>query len=287
VNAEVLGYLPGGEPKRPLVRWMGSKWRSAAWIISHMPPHRAYIEPYGGSGAVLLRKPEARVEVLCDMDDEILALYRVVRDPYLCGRLYLLCSMTRFSDAEYRVAMERLPLSSDPVERARRLIVRHAFQVSPDVRAETRASGFRRHSSDRHCAAHDWNAYPEALGSLHARIRRVLIEHGDAVECMERHDRPDALHYCDPPYLPETRSDPRKGYSHELGIAGHERLLDCLVSLKGMVVVSGYASALYDGRLGGWSKVTRKVKDHARKDRVEVLWINPAATAAARQGNLF
>jgi DNA adenine methylase len=291
VSAEVLDDLPKGAPARPLVRWLGSKWRLADWIITHFPPHRGYVEPYGGSGAVLLRKPPARVEVLCDLDDDLLALYQVVRDPLLCGRLYLLCSMTPFSDAEYRIAMERLPPSGDPVERARRLLVRHAFQVSPDVRAETRASGFRRYSGDRHCAAHDWDAYPDALGSLHARLRGVLVERGDAVDCMQRHDRPDALHYVDPPYLPSTRSDPRKGYSHELDPAGHERLLDCVLALRGMVVISGYASELYDRRLAGWRRVTKGTKDHARRARTEVLWISPAADAASakadRQPRLF
>jgi DNA adenine methylase len=199
--------------------------------------------------------------------------------------------VTPFSDAEYRVAMERLPATADPVERARRLLVRHAFQVSPDVRAETRASGFRRFSGDRHCAAHDWDAYPAALGSLHARLRGVLVETGDAVECMQRHDRPDALHYVDPPYLPETRSDPRKGYRHELDPAGHERLLDCLLGLEGMCIISGYASRLYDERLAGWKRVTKRTADHARRQRTEVLWISPSAVAAtartASQPSLF
>ena len=76
--------------------------------------------------------------------------------------------------------------------------------------------------------------------------------------------------------------------------AKHRELLDCLLSLEGMAVVSGYASSLYDEALAGWKRVTRVVSDHARQRREEVLWISPRAVAAGaasakadRQGSLF
>lgn len=34
---------------RPVLRYFGGKFNLAPWIISNMPPHRIYVEPYGGA----------------------------------------------------------------------------------------------------------------------------------------------------------------------------------------------------------------------------------------------
>lgn len=100
------------------------------------------------------------------------------------------------------------------------------------------------------------------------------------METIRRHDRVGALHYVDPPYVHATRSKVRKGYCHEMTDGQHRDLLDCLLDLKGVAVVSGYPSPLYDETLAGWTRVTRDVTDHARQWRTEVLWIPPNAAVA-------
>ncbi|MEE7475928.1 DNA adenine methylase [Methylobacterium hispanicum] len=292
MSGEVIPLRLNGVPRRPMVRWLGSKWSMAPWIIGHMPPCDCYIEPYGGSASVLMRRKPAPVEVLGDADDELLNLYQVVRDPVLSGRLWLLCTFTPFSDAEFRLALRRLPADADPVERARRTLVRHALQLSPDVRGDTAGTGFRRYTaSSRRIAADDWAAYPDAIADMTVRLQGVVIERLPAVELIRKHDRADALVYCDPPYVHATRQEVRKGYAHEMSDDAHGELLDCLLGMRGMAVVSGYASPLYDDTLRGWRRVTRMVSDHARQRREEVLWISPraveASAKAARQLSLF
>lgn len=86
------------------------------------------------------------------------------------------------------------------------------------------------------------------------------------------HFQGDELLYVDPPYLPATRNQQRI-YRHEYSEADHERLLTLLVTLPCMVIVSGYASPVYDQMLEDWGKRTFHAKTHTDV-RVETLWFN-------------
>lgn len=111
-----------------------------------------------------------------------------------------------------------------------------------------------------------------------ARLTGVTIENRAAAEVMAQHDGPDTLHYVDPPYLPEVRSNHRM-YRHELTRNNHVELLNFLKGLEGMVVMSGYPSALYDGALLDWRRVEREALADGARKRTEVLWLNPALVA--------
>jgi DNA adenine methylase len=71
--------------------------------------------------------------------------------------------------------------------------------------------------------------------------------------------------------------------------ADHEMLLEYLQSLKGMVMVSGYPHPMYDDALSGWKRVEKKALAGGSKDkeRIEVLWINPAAVAVTSRERLI
>lgn len=285
-------------PSRPVLRWHGGKWRLAPWIISHFPAHRIYVESFGGAASVLLRKPRSYAEVYNDLDDDVVNLFKVLRDDPQSNGYTLIDFLvhTPFARTEFERAYEE---TSDPVERARRLIVRSFMGFGSDGHNSAVKTGFRSASSRSGTTpAHDWGNYPDVLDTIIRRLRGVVIENRDAIAVMRQHDEPAALHYVDPPYLPETRSNKsRKGggkyhaYRHELTAEQHEALLQSLRSLAGMVVLSGYPHPFYDQALPGWRRVETLALADGARPRTEVLWLNPACVAALaaqeKQGSLF
>lgn len=276
-------------PTRPALRWHGGKWKLAPWIISHFPPHRVYVEPFGGAASVLLRKPRSYYECYNDLDDEVVNLFKVLRSPR-AGELIDAVALTPFSRTEFNAAYA---LSDDCVERARTLIVR-LFMGHGSGGVFRRPTGFRANAnaSGEHNTAAEWAGYPSCLADIADRMTGVVIENRDATELMRASDRTDTLHYVDPPYLPDTRSPrARRGgqmyhaYAHELSEADHRALLGAMRELRGMVVLSGYPAPLYDAELQGWTRVEKQTLADGARPRTEVLWINPVATAALDRGN--
>lgn len=252
------------------MRYHGGKWLLAPWILRHLPPHRIYVEPFGGAASVLLRKERTYSEVYNDLDGELCNLFRVMRERGLELREALL--YTPFSRVEFRASYEA---SSDSLEQARRTIVRSFMGFGSN--AHSRKTGFR--ANGWRCTttpATDWRNFPHALDAIIDRLRGVVIENRDALEVIQQQDTPTTLHYVDPPYCAETR-DKGKDYRHEMTEDDHRHLAEVLHECAGMVVLSGYACNLYDEDLySDWHRVERvALADGARK-RTEVLWINSA-----------
>ena len=273
-------------PTRPVLRWYGGKWKLAPWIISHFPKHRVYVEPFGGAGSVLLRKQRALAEVWNDLDDWAVNLFRVLRDDLMAARLVELLRLTPFARSEFELARQIGKALGDPVEMARWLVVRSYMGFGANAH-NGRSTGFRASSSRSHTTpAHDWVNYPDALTLIVERLRGVTIENRCAHKVMAQHDALTTLHYVDPPYLPDTRSPANRydlkyrAYRHELSEEDHAKLLNSLRELKGMVVLSGYPSSLYDNALPDWRRVeVAALADGARK-RTEVLWLNSSCARA-------
>jgi DNA adenine methylase len=72
-----------------------------------------------------------------------------------------------------------------------------------------------------------------------------LCDDCPAPHLIAKFDGPGTLHYIDPPYMPETRSQKRRNYRFEMTDEDHAELASALQSVKGMVVLSGYDCPLY------------------------------------------
>jgi DNA adenine methylase len=262
------------KPKRPVLRYHGGKWKLAPWIISHFPPHRIYTEAYGGAGSVLMRKPRCYAEVYNDLEGDVVNVFRVLQDPMQARELYRLLTLTPFARKEFEKAY--LP-ASDPIETARRSIIRAFMGFGSAAHNRKYATGFRSNCTRSGTTpAHDWRNYPDQIEAFTDRLRGVVIESRPALDVILQYDQPDCLHYVDPPYVHSSRK-PRQehNYRHELSDQEHRDLADILHSVKGMVIISGYASDLYSELYGGWHGVERISHADGARARTECLWLSP------------
>jgi DNA adenine methylase len=250
-----------------ILRYFGGKVLMARKIIGLFPSHDAYIEPYAGGAAVLLAKPRCKLEVYNDLDGDVVNLFRVLREHR--DALAEAVALTPFARAEHELAYQPC---SNPIERARRTLIRSHFGFgSNGIHKPTgfRAAGLR----SGLLPVHNWTTIPDAIKETAERLRGVVIENRPALQVMATHDSPTALFYVDPPYLHDTR-DRTSRYEHEMTGEEHGAMLQALLGLKGRVILSGYASPLYDDALTGWRRIELKAHADGKRDRVEVLWCN-------------
>ncbi|MEM7416820.1 MAG: DNA adenine methylase [Gemmatimonadota bacterium] len=268
-------------PRRPVLRYHGGKWRIAPWIIRHFPAHHIYVEPFGGAASVLMRKDRApKAEVYNDLDGDVVNVFRVLRDPKTAARLRAMCELTPFSRVEF---FESYEPTDDPVERARRTIAR-TFMAHGSTHRRAHRTGFRARTwLNKASSAVTWTGWPAQVPAYVNRLRGVTIENRPALEVIAQQDSAETLFYVDPPYPLSTRtsvrceseSDGGRAYVHNLSDDDHRELLGVLREAEGMVVVSGYACALYDQVLSDWRRASKEVRADGGAARVEHLWIKP------------
>lgn len=274
----------------PVIRYHGSKFRLAPWIIERLPEHTCYVEPFGGAGGVLMQKPRAYAEVYNDLDGDIVNLFRVLQGEQSRNELIKAVTFTPYARAEFEIAWES---TENPVERARRTIIRAQMGFG-SAGATKGKTGFRIDTKREYGTAQAlWAEYPESIAEIGQRLSGVLIENRPAIEVMRAHDTRQTLHYVDPPYMHDTRylgAKHGRYYRHEMTDVQHTELLTTLLELEGMVVVSGYPCELYDDLLTSWQVHETSARISAGRGtatRTECIWLSPACQRASNQPGLF
>lgn len=198
-------------------------------------PHQVYVEPFGGSGVVILNKaPINGIEVLNDIDDNIVNFFRVMRDDDSRARLLQLLEYTPYAKNEFEACINSA--DPDPVERARNYFVRLRQSyagIGGTWGRETHVKDINRSLSRSFIGAQ------ELIRVTADRFRHIQVECQDWELVLDDYDAENALYYLDPPYAPSTRSS-NADYDHELSSDDHRRLLARLLTLQASWVLSGY-----------------------------------------------
>lgn len=250
---------------KAILKYPGSKWRIADWIISHFPEHKVYLEPFFGSGACFFNKPPAYIETINDMDGDIVNLFNICREyPEELARCL---NLTPFARDEFISCYEK---STDPIEQARRTLVRYHQSFGTSNSSKNSWRNVQTFGGPR-CATM-WNDLPEIVIQVCSRLKEAQIESIDAVTLIKRYDDENTLIYCDPPYLRELRK--KNMYAVEMDDEKHIELLSAVKHSKSKIIISGYDNDLYNAELDGWFTDEKKTTAQMGLHRIEKLWMN-------------
>lgn len=264
---------------KPPFPYFGAKGNIAERIVPLLPDHDHYVEPFAGSLAVLLAKTPAKMETANDLDGNLVTFWRMLRErPEDLARA---CALTPHSRTEYLACREATSADND-LETARRVWV-----VLTQGRGGTlrdAKTGWRHFVQPRGSSIGMpgyLDAYVGRMSAITSRLQNVSLECMPAEELIAKYGRdPQVLMYVDPPYLGSTRGM-GLNYRHEMkGEDEHRALAELLRSCKASIVLSGYASPLYDIELyPDWERIeiptmTGNGIGERGLARTEVLWSN-------------
>ena len=260
---------------RPPVKWHGGKHYLAKRIAALLPPHRIYLEPFGGAASVLLNKAPCDVEAYNDLDHKISRLFRVLQAQ---GSAFIeRLRFVPYSEYEFEDAAE-YPSDASEIEKAARDFIR--WRQSFGGRGQTWSCTTRRARGGMAGDVNGWWTAIDQLPAVIERLRRVQILNQRAVDAIRRFDHEEAVIYCDPPYLPDTRAaNSRDVYGVEMSEQEHCDLAAILNACRSKVVISGYPSDLYTRLYASWRQVEFDMPNHAAAGKTkmrkrETLWLN-------------
>lgn len=217
---------------RTPITYYGGKQQMAAKIISMMPAHKIYCEPFFGGGAVFFQKPKSYLEVINDKNDRLITFYRQAQEHF--DELRCLVENTLHSETEYLKAKDfyngRVPAGELEIAWSVWMITNGSFSGSMH-------GGWKwcNGSAGSHTGVFMRNKRTEFNETLRSRLAEVQISCRDALEVIRQRDTPETFFYLDPPYPGYTQGHYR-GYTHEELF----QLLTLLQGIKGKFVLSNF-----------------------------------------------
>lgn len=196
---------------RPFLKWAGSKFNCIETILNALPTANRLIEPFTGSGAVFINSTYDNY-LLAEQNMDLVLLYQCLQKE---GILFINYCKTLFSPENN--------------ERERYYQLRAEFNQCQDSRQ--RAALFlylNRHGYNGLCRYNHSGIFNVPFGSyihpyfpyeqmihFYEKSHQVIFMHNDFRETFLQ-ALPGDLIYCDPPYVPLSKSAKFSAYTHKV-----------------------------------------------------------------------
>ena len=244
---------------RPFIPWVGGKEKLAPYVRQVFPPKvKVYVEPFGGSGSILLGLPPdpSRLDIYNDLDKELSNLFLCAKEkpntllrelkflPIHSRAVFELYKQFVAHEETYRQnVLEELALLEDRTcfteEQAEEL--RPIFQKRLELFDVERAAAFYK------CVRGSFSGTVTSFGvkplrltrflyqipEASRRLEKVVVENKNALQLIRERDSPNTLTYYDPPYFQAERL-----YRVRCQNRFHVQLWQKVSACEGYVVIS-------------------------------------------------
>ena len=255
---------------KPPLTYYGGKQKLAHIILSLIPKHTLYGEPFFGGGAIFFAKALSQVEVINDANGELINFYKVVKTKF--KELEREARITLHSRELYHkaVVIYQNPKLFNEIQRAWAVWVLASQSFASKLNGHW---GYDRgENKTTKQVTQRRSLFIEEYAS---RLEKTQIECEDALHVIQSRDSKESFFYCDPPYF-----NSHKGHYRNYSEDDFEKLLELLSKIKGKFLLSSYPSDLlskYVRKHKWFTKnipMTLSVGGAKKKSKTEVLTAN-------------
>ena len=217
--------MGNNEMNKSPIKCLGGKSLLANKIISVIPKHETYVEPFFGAGQVFFRKPKSKFEVINDIHGELMNFFLMCkeqRQELINSFEYILTSRDY-----YNMLRKQNVSKLNKIQKAHRFyyMIRASFGGNFDSAFGTGA---------KHLNGFQWDMIKPHIDFTHERLINVIVESTDYKKIFEIYDYKDAFFFVDPPYL-GTRQD---GYGVTFEHKDFKHLNKILENIKGKFLMT-------------------------------------------------
>lgn len=256
------------------ITYYGGKQRIADDIVKLLPPHRIYVEPYFGGGAVFFTKKPSYLEVINDHNAMLINFYEQCQNNF--EKLAAEIHKTLHSEHMYRKAVDIYNgvVKTDALQQAVSTWIVFAQSWNASARAGWKFDNGSGGSHMGRVFAHDRRNF---CPWIEKRLQYCQISCRNALQVIDDRDSCDTFFYLDPPY-PDTNQGHYAGFTQD----DLEKLLQKLEHIDGQFLLSNYPGELisFYSSKNNWRQIQIQLKKDSvlretpNRKKTEILLMN-------------
>jgi DNA adenine methylase len=242
--------------------YYGGKVQSTKKILPYLPNCDTLVSPFCGFASVELNS-RAKHLVLNDANPATSAALRAIRDE--CRQLIMWLRSTDWGTVDFNQCKKTLQIAQSTNSYSAMFQLGYAA-IAYSAMAHHRGGSISGYSTKQAARAKSRNW--DYLYDVSDRLQHSMINSSDFRICFDLDLHDNSAYYLDPPYL-----EGGEHYQVIMTVDDHADMLDLAIATPHPVVISGYASELYDEWLKDWQRVEFSARNNHRRKRTEVLWV--------------